>query len=194
MQRGYLLFLTVFWFFMCQILTAEDAENNRELTLENENPYHMTFEELAEIQISSASLTKVDRKLAPASVTYITQEDIVDSGARRLDELLEIMIPNLQIVRHNYGPTHVGIRGLITDRDNGYLYIVNGKTLNQKGHAGVMMERDLPMLGDIKSIEVIRGPGSAVYGPGAISGVINITTISGKDIKGTEVKMKLGGV
>ena len=194
MQRGFLVFLMFLGIFMCPILTAEETDNTPMLTLEKQNRYDMSFEELAKIEISSATLTEVDRKRAPASITYITQKDIIDSGARRLDELLDIMVPNLQLIRHNKGPKHFGIRGLITDRDNAYLYIVNGKTLNQKGHGGVIMERDLPLLGEIKSIEVIRGPGSAVYGPGALSGVISITTFSGKDIKGTEVKMKLGAV
>jgi len=106
------------WLFTSQLLYAGENEN----TTGFKDPFDISFEELAKIKISSASLTKVDRKFAPASITYITQQDIVDSGARRLDELLDIMVPNLQLVRHNYGPTHVGIRGLITDRDNSYLY------------------------------------------------------------------------
>ena len=88
--------------------------------------FDLSYEELAQISVSSASLTRIDRPLAPASITYITQKDIEDSGARRLDELLDIMVPNLLLVRHNYGPVHVGIRGLINDRENSYLYIVNG--------------------------------------------------------------------
>ena len=149
--RLLLIFLAV-WFYMGQTLPAEEKEIALESISETERLLNMTLEELTQVKITSGSLTKTDRKLTPASVTYISQQDIIESGARRLDELLDIMVPNLQIVRHNYGPSHVGVRGLINDRENSYLYVVNGKALNQKGHAGVIMERDLPMLGDIKSI------------------------------------------
>ena len=56
------------------------------------------------------------------------------------------------------------------------------------------MERDLPMLRDISKIEVIRGPGSAVYGPGALSGLVNITTFSGADFEGSEIIVKQGAI
>ncbi|WP_435690162.1 TonB-dependent receptor plug domain-containing protein [Paraglaciecola sp.] len=156
--------------------------------------FDYSLEELLQLNTSTGTLTSTQNNRIPASLTYISQQDIIDSGARRLNELLEIMVPNLQLVRHNYGPQHLGMRGVINDRENTYLFVVNGKAMNEKSLRGVIMERDLPMLGDIKKIEVIRGPGSAVYGPGALSGVINITTLSGKDFQGSEVTIKQGAI
>ena len=57
-----------------------------------------------------------------------------------------------------------------------------------------MSERDLPMLTDINHIEVIRGPGSAMYGPGVISMVINIITENANTFQGTEVTGRFGGI
>jgi len=159
---------------------------------EQRSLYDYSLEELIQLQITPGSLTTTDDNRIPASFTLITQQDIINTGARRLDELLDILVPNLQLVRHNYGPQHVGIRGVVNDRENTYLFVVNGKAMNEKSQRGVTMERDLPMLGDIRKIEVIRGPGSAVYGPGALSGVVNITTFSGKDFNGTEIIAKQG--
>ena len=56
---------------------------------------------------------------------------------------------------------------------------VNGKVMNNFVHAGSIRERDLAMLGDIREIQVVRGPGSAVYGAGALPGVIDIRTFDG---------------
>lgn len=164
------------------------------MSSEERSLYDYSLKELMQVDITAGSLTDTDQNRIPASLTLITQKDIIDSGARRLDELLDILVPNLQLVRHNYGPQHIGIRGVVNDRENTYLFVVNGKAMNEKSQRGVTMERDLPMLGDIKKIEVIRGPGSAVYGPGALSGVVNITTFSGGDLEGTEIIAKQGAV
>ncbi len=169
---------------LCPISTSAQVQNLFEYSLE----------EILQLRLTVASLTSVEAKRIPASVTFIDQQDIINTGARRLDELFDILVPNLQVVRHNYGPQHVGMRGVITDRENTYLFIVNGKTMNQKSKLGVSMERDLPMLGDIRKIEIIRGPGSSVFGPGALSGVVNITTFSGADIDGSEVIVKQGAI
>jgi outer membrane receptor protein involved in Fe transport len=161
---------------------------------EQRSIYDYSLLELMNVKTTPGSLTDTEANRTPASLTLITQQDIINSGARRLDELLDIMVPNLQLVRHNYGPQHVGIRGIVNDRDNTYLFVVNGKAMNEKSLRGVTMERDLPMLGDIRKIEIIRGPGSAVYGPGALSGVVNISTFSGKDFQGTEIIAKQGAI
>jgi len=181
MTQRYLLLMLIFF---CPVAISGEQ---RDL-------YDYSLEELLQIEITSGSLTVTEDNRTPATLTLITQQDIIHSGARRLDELLDIMVPNLQLVRHNYGPQHIGIRGVVNDRENTYLFVVNGKAMNEKSQRGVTMERDLPMLGDIKKIEVIRGPGSAVYGPGALSGVVNITTFSGKDFEGTEIIAKQGAI
>jgi len=155
----------------------------------------MSLEELMNVQVaSSASLTKTTKRLTPAAVTTITQEDIQASGARNLDELLDIYVPNFEYIRHPWEFQHAGLRGIIADRDPKYLLLVNGRMMNEIAHQGALSERDLPMLTDIHHVEVIRGPGSAMYGPGAISMVINIITESAKTFEGTEVTGRLGGI
>ena len=73
------------------------------------------------------------------------------------------------------------------------LMIVNGCNMNIKGRdGGALTERHLSMLGDIKTITVIRGPGSAVHGPGVIAGSIDIETKTGADLDGFEVSGQAG--
>jgi len=155
--------------------------------------FDLSLEELLKVQVHPAgSFTKTDTRRTPASITLITQEQIITSGARNLMEVMEIYVPNFQYLKHYWEPNHIGMRGVINDRDGKFLLLVNGRVLNEKTHFGALSERDLPMMGDIAKIEVVRGPGSAIYGPGAVGGVISITTDSAKSFEGTAVQVRGG--
>jgi iron complex outermembrane receptor protein len=130
--------------------------------------------------------------VTPAAVTHITREMIEKSGARNINEVLDIFVPNLQVIRHHAHYSHVGIRGIISDREDKYLFRVNGRVMNQRMLVGADSERDLPMLKDIESIDVIRGLASSTYGPGAIAGVINITTLNGTTFQGLDASVRQG--
>ena len=165
------------------------------LGMANGSLLFLDLEDLSQIKTYSsvATLTKTSVKRTPASTTIITAEDILDSGARNLDELLEIYVPDFAYMYKVQG-NQMGFRGIISDRNNKILLLVNGKIMNIRGgDGGAITERFLSMLSDIKVITVISGPGSAVYGPGAIAGVINIETYNGEDTKGFEATLK-GGI
>jgi hypothetical protein len=145
------------------------------------------------VEYTPAALTETPRNLVPATVTRITKEDIYNSGARSLNELLDIYVPNLQWARHHWENSHLGLRGIISDREDKYLLLVNNRIMNDKTHYGAISERDLVQLQDINHIDVIRGPGSSVLGPGAISMVISIYTDTAETFQGTEAMVR-GGV
>jgi len=158
----------------------QDTQANADLT-------QMSLEELMNIEVSStATLTKTSRRLEPAAVTTITKEDIWMSGARSLNELFDIYVPNVQLIRHHWEGDHLGIRGILQDEK--YLLLVNGEKIDQGA------ERDLTLLQDIHHIDVVRGPGSAQYGPGAISMVINIVTDNPDTFQGTEITNRIGAI
>lgn len=170
-----------------------DADANEPAA--QEDFFEMSIEQLMDVEVGSvAALTPVSVRMAPAAVTAITQDQILASGARSLFELLDIYVPNLQWIRHHWEGDHLGLRGIINDRDDKYLLLVNGRVMNERTHFGVMSERDLVMLRDIHHIEIIRGPGSALYGPGAVSMVINIVTDNAKTFQGTEASGRVGVV
>ena len=154
----------------------------------------MSLEDLMSVPVRAVSLTDTDRKKAPATVTTITQEMIRSSGARNLFELLDIYIPGFQWERHYWEPSHMGLRGIIGDREDKYLLLVNGHDMNEHTHFGALSEKDLVMLDDIHRIEVVRGPGSAILGPGAVSMVINIITLNAQTFQGTEATVKGGAI
>jgi iron complex outermembrane receptor protein len=156
--------------------------------------FELSLEDLSsiEIQNTSASLTKTNQKNTPASITIITHKDIVESGARDLDELLEIYVPSFSYLYKVQG-TQIGFRGIISDRNNKVLLLVNGRVMNIKTtDGGAATERLFSTLDDIDTIKVITGSGSAIYGSGAIAGVISIDTFSGKTRNGVYLSSKVG--
>ncbi len=135
----------------------------------------MSLEELMHIRV--ATLTDTDDRYIPAAVTHISAEQIRLSGARSLNELLERFVPGVQYIYHNFGgPTHLGVRGIMGDLEDKYLLQVNGRSINEHTTYGAITERDLSLMADINHIDIVRGPGSAVHGLGAVSMSINITT------------------
>jgi outer membrane cobalamin receptor len=108
-------------------------------------------------EFTPAALTETPKNIVPAAVTRITQDGIPRSGARNLNVLLGIFVPNLEWVQYHWEQSHLGLRGIISDREDKYLLLVNGRIMNDRTHYGAASERELPELGDINYIEVIRG-------------------------------------
>jgi outer membrane receptor for ferrienterochelin and colicins len=180
--------LQVLW--ACSAWAADGTPTGSE---KKENLFDKDITELMNVEITStATLTQTSARLAPAAITTITEDQVQLSGARSLYELLDIYVPNLQWARNSWEADNMGLRGIMTDRDDKFLLLVNGRVMNERTHYGVISERDLPMLQDIHHIDVVRGPGSALYGPGAVSMVINIVTHSAETFQGTDVTTRAG--
>ena len=152
-----------------------------------------SLEKLLNTQISTASKYAQTARNSPASVTVITAEDIERFGYRTIDEALA-GVPGFYI-RYDRAFSFLGARGLgrPTDYNNRILLAVNGNTTNDGFYGASMVGTDLPLdLRVIERIEVIRGPGSALYGTGAVFAVINIITKKGVDVNGVEVSGEVG--
>lgn len=145
----------------------------------------MTLEELLNAEITAGTLNETRMGDVPVAMTVITREDIAVSPARNIADLIETYVPGATFVSHQ--SNRIGIRGIIIDRSYKLLLLVNGRNLNNKTNQGAVLELQNWDLGDIDRIEVIRGPGSVTYGPGAIAGVINIITKRKADSPGGTV-------
>lgn len=143
----------------------------------------LSLDELLKIDIDVATLTGMSRERVPVSLTTITKEDIALTPARHILDLIEVYVPGAFWEAHSE-TGHPGIRGVIADRNGKVLLLVNGRKMNQDAHAGAVSELENYDLGDIERIEIIRGPGSVTYGPGAIMGVVNIITKQAADNQG----------
>ena len=140
------------------------------------------------VQIASKTPESVTK--APATVTVITAEQIRNMNARNLTEVL-VTIPGVEAFIQEYGYTEIVIRG---GRHNGerVKFLINGHSVNppRTGQPAIFWD-DLTME-NVKRIEVIRGPGSALYGTNAFNGVINVITKDADEIDGVEVIAKGG--
>jgi len=143
--------------------------------------------------ISIATGSKQLLRRAPSVATVITAEDIHSMGAKDIDDVLET-VPGLHVSRTSvrYTSTYI-FRGNFNGTSNPQVLILqNGIPTTtvftgDKGSAwiGVSVE-------NIARIEIIRGPGSALYGADAYAGVINIITKTAADTLGTEFGSRIG--
>lgn len=164
------------------------GQSTRE-TIKAKDLLELSFQELMNIQIKTSTLTGLERSKTPATITTITRKDIERTPARNLLDLLEIYVPSGTFVNHWLGP-RIGIRGIMSDQNNSFLLIVNGEQMNLRYNNGPFFEILNKDLSDIEKIEIISGPGSVTYGPGAIGGVISITTISAKNADQANIGMQ----
>ena len=122
--------------------------------------------------------TSIEQTLAPSNVTVISQEEIQDSGAQTVGELLDNTVG---IHIHNTGLSKtdvVDIRGFADTAISNVLVMVDGRKINTIDMTGPDLIQ-IPVE-TIERIEVIRGAGSVLYGDNAVGGVINIITKKGK--------------
>ena len=174
-QRALRLSLAVFWL-LGGTCRAGAQQPPKDLT-------GTSLEDLMNIQVTSASKTEQKISNVAAAIFVITQEDIRRSGATNIPDLLR-MVPGVQVAQVNANKWAISARGLNDLYSNELLVLVDGRTVYTPTFGGVFWDvLDLP-LDDIQQIEVIRGPGSSVWGSNAVNGVINIITKKAKDTRG----------
>lgn len=155
--------------------------------------WDLSLAELMNIQVTVlATGSPAPLNRAAAIVTVITAEDLSNMGARDIEDAL-MSVPGLYVGRseQGYAPTYI-FRGIYGSLNPQALLMINGfpqKSLptGNKGNVwgGMPVEA-------VERIEVIRGPGSALYGADAFAGVINIVTKTSQEVDGTQVGIRGG--
>lgn len=145
-----------------------------------------------EEMISIATGSRQPIAKAPAVATVITSDEIKAIGATDLDEVLET-VPGLHVSRSHIGYNPIySIRGVYSEFNPQVLMLINGIPVNNLFYGDRNQAwGGMPVEG-IARIEVIRGPGSAIYGADAFAGVINIITKGPADLDGAEVGGRVG--
>jgi len=135
----------------------------------------LSLEELANTEISSVSRRSQNLANVPAAAFVIPSEDIRRSGAYTLPDVLR-MVPGIEVAQVDNGRYAVSARGFNGRFANKLQVLVDGRSIYSPFFSGVMWEHDPVALDDIERIEVIRGPGAAMWGANTVNGVINIIT------------------
>ena len=137
----------------------------------------LSLEALMNIDASVTSLSKREQPLSetPASAYVISRDQIEQSTARSIPELLRV-VPGVNVARYGAQDYAISIRGYNDYFANKVLILIDGRSAYNPVHTGIYWEEiDLP-LAMIERIEIIKGPGGAIWGANAANGVINIIT------------------
>ncbi|MFT7372911.1 MAG: outer membrane cobalamin receptor [Oleiphilaceae bacterium] len=182
-----LLLLTPFTFIPHTIAAEPNSEGKFLVALQEE--IHWLKEES---HVTTATKTLENIEKSGATISIITDSDLKHMGARNLMDALK-RLPGLGINQSNVGNTSVEVRGVKTDFGEKVLFLINGHPSNNNlVNGGASSSYDTFMIDNIKRVEVIRGPGSALYGANAFVAVINVITKTAKEIDSTRVTVGAG--
>ncbi|MFT4539380.1 MAG: outer membrane receptor for ferrienterochelin and colicins [Planctomycetota bacterium] len=168
------------------------AQDDEEVLLEEPDFTELSLDELMSIEIDTvygASKHEQTVNEAPASVTVIKREDIVRFGYRTLGEVLAGV--RSFGVRDDRNYAVPGVRGfsLPEDVNPRVLVLVDGHRINNDLFGAAAMDRSFVLdLALVERIEIVRGPGSALYGSNAFFAVIDVITRRGESLDGFEVQ------
>lgn len=124
---------------------------------------------------------------SPAAVFVVTPEMIKRSGARNIPDVLR-MVPGLDVARINASTWAISARGF-NDRISNFLLVqIDGRVVYNATFGGVYWNQQDVVLEDVERIEVVRGPGTTMWGSNAVNGVINIITKKASDTQGALVQ------
>jgi len=152
----------------------------------------LSLEELSMVEVTSVSRRPEALADAAAAIYVISAEDIRRSGATSLPEVLRLA-PNLNVQRVNASDYAISARGFNGyETSNKMLVLVDGRSIYSTLHSGVFWDAYNVTLQNIERIEVISGPGGALYGSNAMNGVINIITKPAADTQGTLINITAG--
>ena len=153
--------------------------------------FSMSPAELAETPVTIATGTPNAVSHSAAVTSIITAEQIKAMGATELHEVLETVPGFHASVQSSTYDYSYSVRGIRNATNSELLMMMNGSRLNLPFRGSTITHFELP-LEAVERIEVIRGPGSALYGADAFAGVINIITKKAKDINGTKLGVRAG--
>src|SRR5581483_5460364 len=143
----------------------------------------LSIEDLINVKVTSVAKKEQTLLESPAAIFVITQEDIRRSGMTSVPELLR-MVPGINVAQVDGNVWAISARGFNSQFANKLLVLIDGRSVYSPLFSGVYWEVQDLLLEDIDRIEVIRGPGAAVWGANAVNGVINILTKHAAETKG----------
>ena len=177
---------------ICILLFPRWAQSDVDASIDN-GLLGTSFEDLASYQVFAPTKSLTELAKSPGTVTLITYDDIQASSASSIPELLR-MVPGLNI-RWNPMVQAVDARSFGSNPfATRVLFLIDGVPFNSWNKGGFPQHPGFDFFNsdNVKHIEVIRGPGAALFGENAFSAVVNIVTLSGNEFDQTTVKALIG--
>ncbi len=143
----------------------------------------MSLEELMNQEVTSVARQPEPYRQAPSAIQVVTGEQIRRAGASSFPEALRLA-GNLNVAQVSSVSWAISARGFNASVGNKLLVLMDGRSIYTPLFSGVIWNMQDYLMEDIDHIEVISGPGGALWGANAVNGVINITSKSAKDTQG----------
>lgn len=184
--RAGIIFLTFAFFLMIPLSAGANAG-----PAIVEEIFEMDLTQLMDMEVVTATRSKVKIKDSPSAIYVITDKQIQERGYRTLIEALED-VPGFNI-QHTYGlfPDLIHQRGFVGNNQRSLVYI-DGILDNNISENAILGGTSRYPLHNVERIEIVAGPVSALYGPNAFNGVINVITRSGAEFTGNEIQTFAG--
>src|SRR2546428_3252108 len=174
-----------------ETISAKTRATARQIAAELSGTHEASDEDIFEEQVVTASVRSSSETKTPASLTVITGDEIRMTGAATIPAILR-RGPGIDVAAVNPSDTNVSIRGFNRRLANKVLVLADGRSVYQDFLGCKFWPLVDDTNQDIDRIEVIRGPGSALYGANAFAGVVNIITRTGEDISGARAFAQAG--
>jgi iron complex outermembrane receptor protein len=153
-----------------------------------------SIEELATVEITSASKRAQPLSDAAASIHVLTNADVQSSGATSLPEALRLA-PNLHVARIDALDYAISARGLNGfESANKLQVLIDGRSVYSPLYSGVEWDAQHVMLEDLERIEIVSGPGGTLWGANAVNGVVSVTTRDARETTGWLLSAASGSV
>ena len=162
-------------FTLLLVYTIVNASSEDELSM-------LSLEELLDVPVTSTSRRAESQHLAPGLVTIVSSQEMTRYGARHLRDVIDRVVGTQVLGSHQDYHSKTSMRGVNSSHHEGQvLILINGRPIRQATDGGLNSDLYLGFpLSIIDHLEVVRGPGSVIYGSNAVTGVINIVTKDGK--------------
>lgn len=183
-------FLACTPFLTCWTAATARAQNLQQLG-------SLSLAELGQIDVTTVAKSAQPVNDAPAAIYVITRDEILRSGAATLPEMLRLA-PNLEVTQVSAYAYQITARGMNADDNVGQsdklLVLIDGRTVYSPMFGGVYWDMQVVEPEDIERIEVVSGPGAALWGVNAVNGVVNIITRKSSYTQGGDVAVRLGSL
>src|SRR3972149_5948305 len=146
-----------------------------------------------EVVVVTASKMESTLANAPATMSVVSGEEIMNSPAQNYGDLLR-SVPGLNIIQTSNRDTNISSRQSTVTLSNSQLALLDGRSIYLDFFGLILWDFVPSSASEIKQIEVVRGPASAVWGANALTGVVNIITKSPREAAGTSLTLQSGSI
>jgi len=169
---------------VCLALPAAGFAQNDSTQQQMDELLELSLEELMDVKIYSATKTEETNLEVPLSASTLTRREMEEAGVSNLMEALRL-IPGVIVREQTPGNYDVHLRGLdalppnqnlVYTANSTTLVMIDGRVVYNYFNGSTFWETLPVSLADLEQIEVVRGPAAALYGPNAVTGVINLIT------------------